>query len=627
MIECSVNNLIKYYGANKVFENISFELHSNERVGLIGQNGCGKTTLMKVLMGIEDYHGGNISFRKGSRVGYLDQIFKCSPNTTVIEILESPFENIFNIKLELKALEEGLKNLSGEALEIQMKNYGLLMEEFELCGGYDVETNINKVCNGLFIQDSFREKPFEGLSGGEKTRILLAKLLLENPDILLLDEPTNHLDISSIEWLEDFLLSYKGTVLMVSHDRSFLDKVATRIIELEPTGTKIYDGNYSYYVVEKERRFELEYNAYINNQRKIERMEQQIERYRIWGAMRDSEKMYKRAKELEKRLEKVEVLDIPTLESSKIKLSSEKVSRSGKIVLNIENLGKSFYDKKLFSDISFTLFYQDKLCIMGENGSGKTTLLRIVLGELEPDNGSITIGSSIKLGYLPQTVVFEDEDMTILDYFAAKHNISHSDARSELAKMLFIRDDVHKKIKSLSGGEKSRLKLCSLIFDKVNFMILDEPTNHLDIDSREVLEETLSNFNGTILFVSHDRYFVQKVATKIMVLDKTGIKLYPMTYDEYLEIKKREVVESPIAKESKPTKIIPPKPSRKPNNTFKITKVENEIEELEGRLKTINEEMALNSDNADKLYELFVEKESLEKQLVDSYELWESLQV
>ncbi|MBU5310678.1 ABC-F type ribosomal protection protein [Tissierella carlieri] len=627
MIECSVNNLTKYYGANKVFENISFELHSNERVGLIGQNGCGKTTLMKVLMGVEDYHGGSISFRKGNRVGYLDQIFKCSNDTTVIEILEMPFESIFNIKLELKVFEERLKSLSGEALEIEMKNYGLLMEEFERCGGYDIETNINKVCSGLFIPDSFREKTFEGLSGGEKTRVLLARLLLENPDILLLDEPTNHLDIKSIEWLEEFLLGYNGTVLMVSHDRSFLDKVANRIIELEPTTTKIYDGNYSYYIVEKERRFELEYNAYINNQRKIEKMEQQIERYRIWGAMRDSEKMYKRAKELEKRLEKVEVLDRPTLESSKIRLSANNVSRSGKIVLNVENLSKCFSDKKLFSDISFTLFYQDKLCIMGENGSGKTTLLKIILGELERDSGNLTIGSSIKLGYLPQNVVFEDEDMTILDYFAAKHSINQLDARSELAKMLFIRDDVHKKIKSLSGGEKSRLKLCSLIFDKVNFMILDEPTNHLDIDSREVLEETLSNFNGTILFVSHDRYFVQKVATKIMILDRSGVRLYPMTYDEYLEVRKKEIAEKITIKELKPIKTQPTKTAKKPNNAFKIAKAEEEIEELESKLKIINEEMALYSDNADRLYELFVEKESIEKQLEDSYELWETLNV
>lgn len=626
MIECSVNSLIKYYGANKIFENISFELHSNERVGLIGQNGCGKTTLMKILMGIEDYHGGNISFRKGSRIGYLDQIFKCPKDTTVIEILEMPFENIFNIKLELKGFEERLKNLSGEELEIEMKNYGLLMEEFERCGGYTMEININKVCNGLFIPDDFRNKLFEQLSGGEKTRVLLAKLLLENPDILLLDEPTNHLDIESIEWLEEFLLGYNGTVLMVSHDRSFLDKVANRIIELEPIGTKIYDGNYSYYVEEKQRRFELEYNSYINNQRKIERMEQQIERYRIWGAMRDSEKMYKRAKELEKRLEKVEVVDRPTLEDSKIRLSAEKVNRSGKIVLNVENLKKSFPQKKLFSDISFTLFYQDKLCIMGENGGGKTTLLKIILGEIEADNGNFTIGSSIKLGYLPQNVVFEDEDMTILDYFVAKHNISNSEARSELAKMLFIRDDVYKKIKSLSGGEKSRLKLCSLILHKVNFMILDEPTNHLDIDSREVLEETLSNFNGTILFVSHDRYFVQKVATKIMVLDKSKAKLYPVPYDEYLEIRKKEIVVRPIIKESKPVKTIPTKPPKKPN-PFKIAQAEKEIEEFENKLKLIDEEMDLNSDNADKLYELFAEKELIEKQLEDSYELWETLQV
>ena len=626
MIECSINNLVKYYGATKIFENISFELHSNERVGMIGQNGCGKTTLMKVLMGIENYHGGSISFKKGSKVGYLDQIFKCPPNTTVMEVLEKPFENIFNIKLELKASEERLKDLSGEALDAEMKNYGLLMDQFERCGGYDIETNINKVCSGLSIPDSFRERPVESLSGGEKTRVFLGKLLLENPDILLLDEPTNHLDIKSIEWLEEFLLTYNGTVFMVSHDRSFLNKVANRIIELEPTEVKVYDGNYDFYVTEKERRFELEYKAYVNNQKKIDRMEKQIERYRIWGAMRDSEVMYKRAKELEKRLEKVEVFDRPTFENSRIRLSTDKVSRSGKIVLNVKDLCKSFDNKKVLSKISFTLFYQDKLCIMGENGSGKSTLLKIILGEIQPEDGEASIGASVKLGYLPQNIIFEDEEMTILEYFTRKHSITESIARAELAKMLFIQDDVYKKIKFLSGGEKSRLKLCSLIFDKVNFMILDEPTNHLDIDSREVLEETLAKFNGTILFVSHDRYFIRKVATKIMILDKSSMKLYPMNYDDYLEERKKGTVEKPIVKNPKPAKVTPPKQPKKPNNKFKIAKVEEEIFELEDKLKNINEEMASNNDNAEKLYELFQKKESLESKLKDCYELWESLQ-
>ena len=411
MIECSANNITKYYGANKIFENISIELKTNERVGLIGPNGCGKTTLMKILVGVEDYQEGNISFRKGAKVGYLDQIFDCKPNTTVIEVLEEAFQNIWNIKRQMKKLEGQLKKLEGKDLDLAMKNYGSLMDKYELHGGYEVETNINKICQGLNITDDYREMYFEQLSGGEKTRVMLGKLLLEEPDILLLDEPTNHLDIDSIEWLEYFLQNYKGTVLIISHDRHFLDQVVEKIIELSPTDASVYDGNYSYYVIEKERRFLLEYTAYENNQKKIEKMESQIQRYRIWGAMRDSEKMYKRAKELEKRLEKVEVLDRPVLENQKIKLSSKDTERSGKIVLNIDELNKSFEEKNLFTDLSLTVFYQDHLCIMGENGSGKTTLLQIILDELPSDQGTVSLGSNVKIGYLPQNMVFKDDKM------------------------------------------------------------------------------------------------------------------------------------------------------------------------------------------------------------------------
>lgn len=626
MIECSVNNLVKYYSANKIFENISFELQDRERVGLIGQNGCGKTTLLKILMGAEDYHGGYISFRKGIKVGYLDQIFKCDKDTTVIEILESSFDKIKELRLKLKSQEEILRTLKGDLLETEMNKYSLLMDEFESLGGYLVETNINKVCSGLRIPHSFRNQPFERLSGGEKTRVMLAKVLLEEPNLLLLDEPTNHLDIRSIEWLEEFLLNYKGTILMVSHDRHFLDMVATRIIELEPTAANLYDGNYSSYVIEKEKRFELAYRAYLNNQRKIDQMERQIERFRIWGAMRDSEKMYKRAKELEKRLDKIEVVDRPNDDAAKIKLNTEGVNRSGKIVLDIDSLSKSFGQKKLFFNLSFTLFYKDRLCIMGENGSGKTTLLKLILKEIEPDKGSIKIGASLNIGYLPQNVIFEDEELSILDHFSVKHKLTQSEARKELAKMLFIQDDVFKKIKSLSGGEKSRLRLASLIFDKVNLMILDEPTNHLDIDSREVLEETLSNYNGSILFVSHDRYFVEKLATKMLILEKGNTNLYPVPYDEYIGIRKMLEDKIIIEHQIKTPKKVQDKIIRKPNNTFKIARLCEDITALEEGLNKISNEMELNSNNAEKLLELFTEKEELENKLLEDYEELEELQ-
>ncbi len=625
MIECSVNNLVKYYGAVKVFENISFDIQTNERVGLIGQNGCGKSTLMKILMGREDYQAGTISFRKGIKVGYLDQIFKFPSEITVMDILQSSFEDMKSLKFKIKVQEEKLKCLSGDALEAEMKTYGELMEEYERIGGYEVDTNINKVCSGLMLPDSFRELPFESLSGGEKTRVQLARLLLEEPDLLLLDEPTNHLDIKSIEWLEEFLLNYKGTVFMVSHDRQFLDRVANRIIELEATSANLYDGNYSAYVIEKEKRFEIAYRAYVNNQRKIEQMERQIERYRIWGAMRDSEKMYKRAKELEKRLEKMEILDKPTIDVAKMKLNTDGISRSGKIVLDVDGLSKSFQAKKLFKDLSFTLFYKDRLCIMGENGSGKTTLLKVVLGEIPPDEGKIKVGSNVSIGYLPQNVTFKDENLSILEHFSSIHKLTLSEARKELAKMLFIRDDVFKKINSLSGGEKSRLRLASLIFDKVNLLVLDEPTNHLDIDSREVLEDTLYNYDGTILFVSHDRYFVQRLATKMLIINKNNSKLYPVPYDDYLEIKKKLEFEVQEKKVEKIHKNKPVRKDRKPNNSYKIKRLEETIADLENKLDLITREMEENSDNADKLYELYINKEELENELLEKYEELENL--
>lgn len=626
MIESSVNNLVKYYGASKVFENISFDIQTNERVGLIGQNGCGKSTLLKILIGLEEYNAGSIFLRKGIKVGCLDQIFEVHSKTRVIEILQSAFENLKELREELNTQEEKLKHLTGQALKTEMKKYGLLMEEFERMGGYEIETNIKKVCTGLMIADSYRNKYFEKLSGGEKTRIMLAKLLLEQADLLLLDEPTNHLDIQSIEWLEDFLINYKGTVLMVTHDRQFLNKVANKIIELEPNIANIYEGNYSSYVIEKEKRFEIAYKAYLNSQRKIEQMERQIERYRIWGAMRDSEKMYKRAKELEKRLDKMEILDKPENEVARIKLNNSGIDRSGKIVLDLVGVGKSFNDKKLFKDINFTLFYKDRLCIMGENGSGKTTLLKLILGELEADEGLIKLGSKVSIGYLQQNVTFEDEELSILDYFSRKHNLSYGDSRKELAKMLFIRDDVFKKIKSLSGGEKSKLRLASILFDKPNLLILDEPTNHLDIDSREVLEDTLFDYEGSLLFISHDRYFVQKLASKILIISDKKAELFPVPYDVYLEIKKKEELTRAEKREVRKTKKDSRKAERKPNNSYKIKKLDEQIAELEFSLDEITKAMEENSNNAESLYQLYIEKEKIEDELLNHYEELEDLQ-
>lgn len=662
MIELSINNLTKFYGANKIFEKICFEVKTGERIGLIGKNGCGKTTIMKIIMGrfkesnlnlqdrfgdtgqlqvgeasdgeevSEDYQAGEVNLRKGIKVGYLNQIPVYSEDTKAIEVIRMAFQKVFDLKRLLSELEGVLQTSSGEKLEKALLSYGRLTQEYEIAGGYELETKINKITEGLKINDVLKQLPFNRLSGGEKTRVILAKILLEEPDILLLDEPTNHLDLETTEWLEGFLKDYKGSVLIISHDRYFLDSVAMKIVELEFSRANIYMGNYSYYVLEKERRFLIDYRNYMNQQKKIEQMEKQIERYRIWGNMRDSETMFKRAKELEKRLEKIEVLDKPVLEGRKVRLNQDSANRSGKMVLETEHLSKSFGDTVLLKDIDMKVYYQDSACIIGKNGCGKSTLLKLILGELKPDYGMVKIGAQVKIGYLPQHVVFEDEDQTILEYFFGFHNITYEAARNQLARVLFFKDDVHKKIRFLSGGEKSRLRLCSLTFEKVNFMILDEPTNHLDIDSREVLEETLNAFEGTLLFVSHDRYFINKVAGKIMSFENNHLITYPGDYTYYLE----ELQKAGKPEEQSDEKKISigrevnqynrtDNKSRK-LNTRKSEILENEIETIEAALKTLEQEINNNNANFEYLQELFLKKETMEKELVLAYDRWENCQ-
>ena len=690
MIELSINNLTKFYGANKIFETICFEVKTGERIGLIGKNGCGKTTIMKIIMGrfkesnlnsqgwfedtgqvqvgeasygeevSEDYQVGEVNLRKGIKVGYLNQIPVYSEDTKAIDVIRMAFQKVFDLKRRLSELEGVFQTSSGEKLEKALLSYGRLTEEYEIAGGYELETKINKITEGLKINDILKQLPFQSLSGGEKTRVILAKILLEEPDILLLDEPTNHLDLETTEWLEGFLKDYKGSVLIISHDRYFLDNVAMKIVELEFSRANIYMGNYSYYVLEKERRFLIDYRNYINQQKKIEQMEKQIERYRIWGNMRDSETMFKRAKELEKRLEKIEVLDKPVLEGRKVRLNQDSTNRSGKMVLETKHLSKSFGDTVLLKDIDMTVYYQDSACIVGKNGCGKSTLLKLILGELKPDYGTVKIGAQVKIGYLPQQVVFEDEDQTILEYFSGLHNITYEAARNQLARVLFFKDDVHKKIRFLSGGEKSRLRLCSLTFEKVNFMILDEPTNHLDIDSREVLEETLNAFEGTLLFVSHDRYFINKVAGKIMSFENNHLITYPGDYTYYQEELQKagkfedqsnekarglsnllKVYEDDKRyKKEQPQKPYEKKPSigvevnqysRTDNksrklNTQKSDILENEIEAIEAALKALEQEINNNNSNFEYLQELFLKKETMEKELDFAYDKWENCQ-
>jgi ATPase subunit of ABC transporter with duplicated ATPase domains len=537
----------------------------------------------------------------------------------------------------MKELEERLKNAKEENHERLIKLYGKLEEKYELKGGYQIDEKLSKVIGGLGIQELVKRR-FNTLSGGEKTKIILGKVLLEEPDILLLDEPTNHLDMSSVEWLQTYLSEYKGSVMLISHDRYFLDSIAEKIIEITPNEAQMYYGNYSYYVVEKERRFLEAYKHYKNQQRKINAMEDQIKRYRIWGKSRDSDKMYKRAKELEKRLEKMDRLERPKLNSRKMRLNTEGVNRSGFKVVTLENISKS-YNKKLFQNINLEIYYGDSVGLIGDNGTGKTTLLRIIEGSENPDKGEIKLGSRVKVGYLRQEEEFKNTSMNLVEYYHRELDITLSEARNQLAKVLFTGDDVFKTLDVLSGGEKTRLKLGILLYRKVNLLILDEPTNHLDIDSREILEETLTEFDGTILFVSHDRYFINKLADRIVEIEDKKIRNYNGDYD-YYKMKKTEILEMEAERKKREKEKAlknSNKETEEKKSGDKLSKNQRRIlskekEDLEKKIENIEKvikkiELSMNEHKRDgqKLKELYLEKEEYQKKIGDLMERWEEL--
>ncbi|MDW7668216.1 MAG: ABC-F type ribosomal protection protein [Bacillota bacterium] len=636
MIECGVKNLKKYFGADLIFENITLDIKQGEKIGVVGKNGVGKTTLMKILVNEEYADDGDIYIRSGSRVGYLEQIPDYDDFITGMDILYLAFTDLYKIKDEMKELEEKLKDTDNNLHEKVLKAYGKLEEKYELRGGYQIDEKLSKVIGGLGIERLVKRR-FNTLSGGEKTKIILGKVLLEEPDILLLDEPTNHLDMSSVEWLQSYLSDYKGAVMLISHDRYFLDSIAEKIIEITPEEAQIYHGNYSYYVVEKERRFLEAYRHYKNQQRKINTMEEQIKRYRIWGKSRDSDKMYKRAKELEKRLEKLDRLEKPRLNSRKIRLSSEGVNRSGYKVVTLKDVTKR-YNKTLFERINLDIYYSDSIGLIGDNGTGKTTILRIIEGSESCDEGEIKIGSRVKIGYLRQEEEFANPSMDLVEYYHRELDVTLSEARNQLAKVLFTGDDVFKTLEVLSGGEKTRLKLGILLYRKVNLLILDEPTNHLDIDSREILEETLADFEGTILFVSHDRYFINKLADRIVEIEDKKIRTYNGDYD-YYKMKKAEFLEMEAERKKKEKedrekqhkeKEAKEKKSQLSKNQRRILtqekeEVEKNIENIEKVVEEIELSMNEHKRDGQKLKELYLEKEEYEGKIEKLIKRWEEI--
>jgi len=543
MIDISLKQMKKSYAADIVLRDVNLEVHSGEKIGLIGPNGSGKTTILKIIAGKTDCDEGSRFVHRDKKIGYLDQIPAFPESYTVTDVLNGAFAPVIEVKRKMRALEDTFEDRSenhGHAdADRRMAAYGKLQVEFERQGGYEYETKLEKICTGLKLMPDFLRRYFRHLSSGEKSIVVLAKILLESCDVMLLDEPTNHLDIEAIEWLESYLGDFPGGAIIVSHDRYFLDKTVHHILELEGGRTEAYHGNYTYFVKERERRLFAQFEQYKNQEKKIKAMEAAIKRFREWGRRSDDPRMFRKAANMEKRIERMEKVDKPVLERRRIKLNAANSRRSGTDVVSLERLAKRFDGTALFEDLNGLIRYREHVAVLGRNGSGKSTLLKLMLGQLESDEGTVRMGSQVRVGYLEQEVSFPDPQRTIIDEIRHVLEVDAGKARAYLAKMLFLRDDAFKQIANLSGGELVRLKWCLLMHQDINFLVLDEPTNHLDIDSREVLEEYLSEFAGTILFVSHDRFFINKMADRVLHLADKRLTNYPGNYDDFKETRSR----------------------------------------------------------------------------------------
>lgn len=629
MSEIVLRDIHKYYGTHHVLKGVSLEIYENTAVGLIGKNGAGKTTLFKIISGQETFDKGELFISRGRRIGVLDQIPEYKPGTTVYDVINSAFDELHSMKERLNELE---RKMAAENDPVYVKQYGALLSEFESRGGYMIETSIKRVCNGLGIDTDMQKRLFQDLSGGEKTRVNLARIILMDTHILLLDEPTNHLDINAVEWLEDYLETFSGTVVVISHDRYFLDRVADRIIEIEDGTAVSYEGNYSKYAILKEQRRIEQLKQYEQEQKKIKQLEAAVKRMHDWANRSDNPKLHKRAFSMEKRLERMQSNATPKPKKER-KLSQTFTNNafSGIEVLSLKGIHKSFEQRMLLKDINLLVKKDDHVALIGNNGTGKTTLLKIITGEIKADLGHVYTGPSVKVAYLPQIVTFDEPGLSMLEVVRNELKIDEGSARNLLARFLFTGDEVFKPVGSLSGGEKSRLKLCILMQRDVNFLILDEPTNHLDIASREWIEEVLSEFEGTILFISHDRYFIRKFANVVCELEDGMLYYFDGGYDEYRQWK--QYVQSQKLQQEKNQKVQEKprsdnriKRSSPKSLEKKLAKVENELAAIEERLALIEKEMEAYSSDYERLNELLSEKKSLEEKQEEVLNQWVSFQ-
>jgi ATP-binding cassette subfamily F protein 3 len=624
MTDIACKGVHKYYGANHVLKGVSFEIFEGEKVGLLGKNGAGKTTLLKILSGEEAFDAGQVIIPKDRNMEVLDQIPTFPKEYTVQDVLNTAFEKLYAISDEMKRLEA---EMSVRPEVSMVKKYGELQTKFEVMGGYLMETDLAKVCTGLLINTELLEKPFVKLSGGEQTRVNLARIILKKADILLLDEPTNHLDIKAAEWLEEYLKGFNGTAIVISHDRYFLDRVVTRIIEIENGLAVLYSGNYSKYVKEREERYQRQLSLYEKEQRKIRQLEEAAKRMHDWAGRADNKSMHRRAFAIEKRIERLNQTEKPIRDRG-IWAKFQEKDFSGKDIVILQGIGKSFGDREILKDISLTVKRGDRIAVLGPNGCGKTTLLNIIVNKLSPDRGTVRIGRSVKYAFLPQIIRFENSDWNMLETVRYIMEWSEETARNRLAAFHFTGEEVFKPVLSLSGGERSRLKLFLLMQNEINLLILDEPTNHLDIASREWIEQAVKAFGGTLLFVSHDRYFISQFANRIWDLEYGQVTDYYGTYEQYRQWKQTTAGTEPdhkartVASCKKPS--APNKKARPKNIARSIEAIEQEIIKLESIMQEIDEKMDEESTNYELLQELFEERERIKRQTSELYEIYYS---
>ena len=619
MAEITVSSLVKSFEIGKnILDGLSFTVNPGERVGILGPNGCGKTTLFRILTGEISYDEGQVSLTPGKRIGLISQIPVFPEDWTTEDVLRSAHQRLIDMGRRMDELTLLMEQDQSPAL---LREYDKLSDDFRRLGGYQMEVDRNRVANGLQIPAAQRAQLFSSLSGGEKTRVNLARLILEDTDILLLDEPTNHLDLRATEWLEEYILHFKGTVLAISHDRYFLDRVAQRCIEILDGKAEFYSGNYSFYVAERQRRFEEKRKQYEKDQAKIEQLTRAAEQMHLWAFM-GADKLHKRAFAMEKRIEKLQQSEKPK-EQKKLSVKFKEREFNGDEVLVAEGLSKAYGEKQLFSDLSLMVTGGERIALIGDNGSGKTTLVRLIMDQETPDTGYLYRGPAVRTAYLPQIVRFTEDSRSALDTMLYDCRCEPQEARDRLAAFGFRGESVFTPVGALSGGERSRLKLCMLMGGDVNFLILDEPTNHLDIASREWMEDALSDYEQTLLFVSHDRYFIEKFATRIWALQNGEITDFRGGYKEYCAWKERQAVFQQVEK------TVHPKEEKKkphvPNAEKQIAKTEREIARLEEKIAALDREAEAYAADYQKLMEIGAARDELDTELMALYEKWEEL--